>query len=512
MEPKPGQQRTAPLDAGRLDTLRDLPFSASLRHYQKQAISATEKALASGQTSISIVMATGSGKSMTIMAMIHRLLKSGAAQRVLYLTNSKLMEHQAFHSLGFLEVESGLTLSSIVGVHRGFSVDRTAGEGNRPSLCVSTIQSLAAQVRTGDTKGQDSGAIPRHIFDVAICDDFVAEARAWRRAIDYSSATKIQVVSTDKHPSKEGIVYRYDLQSALNDNVLVAYNSARIRPNIEEVPSRAAVRKAFTGRRAFLATAAGDSSYAHNLRMLLSKRGLKAILISEERPGDQQSLSRALEELRGGDILTVLLSPRSAQSIWAMPEILSTLERRGVEIIPAVFKPCLIPKALADRTVVDLVSGPDNLLRALYVAAEIDLGSLSPREFEGLVEELLHRLHFDLSEPEHGDSGIDFRSTYYDPLGFGEPTEYLIQVKTQRDRASVEGIHRLAKSIRSQPHRTSALLVTSGHLTSVASSALKQLNDNGISIRVIDGPRFKNHLLAFPDLIQNYFAKSWSAP
>ncbi|MFI9561720.1 DEAD/DEAH box helicase family protein [Nonomuraea endophytica] len=511
MESKFGQQGAAALDAERLDALRDLPFSELLRPHQQQAIAATENALVSGRTSPSIVMAAGSGKTVTIMAMIHRLLRSGVAQRVLYLTNRRIMAQQAFHSLRYLEVESGLTLSSIVPVYQGVSAHRVASDENRPFLCVGTIQALATLVRTKAAEDQDHGNIPDHRFDVAVCDDFGAESTAWRRAIDHFCAAKIEVVSTDRKSIQGSVVYRYDLQSAINDNVLVAHNSARIRPNVEDVPTSAALKNIFAGRRVFLASSAGDSSFAHNLSSILRERGLKPVLIKEEWPGVHQSVSGLLEELRGGDILTVLLSPRSAQSVWAMPEIHAMLERRGVEIIPAVFRPCFIPKALADRTVVDLVSGPDNLLRALYVAAEIDLGSLSAHEFERLVADLLRRLHFDLFEPETGDSGIDFQSTYYDPMGFGEPTRYVIQVKAQGHRASVDGIYRLAGAVRNQPRRTSALLVTSGQLTSVASGALEQLNDKGASIHVMDGPRFKNHLLAFPDLIRSYFTISRSA-
>ena len=56
-----------------------------LRDYQLKAVRAVEEAIGRGQRSILLAMATGTGKTRTIIGLIYRLLKSRQCRRVLFL-------------------------------------------------------------------------------------------------------------------------------------------------------------------------------------------------------------------------------------------------------------------------------------------------------------------------------------------------------------------------------------------------------------------------------------------
>jgi type I restriction enzyme, R subunit len=55
------------------------------RYYQRIAVDRTVEAIARGQQRVLVVMATGTGKTFTAFQIIHRLHKSGAKKKILYL-------------------------------------------------------------------------------------------------------------------------------------------------------------------------------------------------------------------------------------------------------------------------------------------------------------------------------------------------------------------------------------------------------------------------------------------
>nr|GFA63109.1 hypothetical protein [Tanacetum cinerariifolium] len=57
------------------------------RYYQQIAINRTVEAVAQGQNRILLVMATGTGKTLTAFHIVHRLWKSGAKKRILFLAD-----------------------------------------------------------------------------------------------------------------------------------------------------------------------------------------------------------------------------------------------------------------------------------------------------------------------------------------------------------------------------------------------------------------------------------------
>lgn len=66
----------------------------SPRYYQQIAINRTLDAIAKGQNRVLLVMATGTGKTYTAFQIIHRLWKSGAKKRILFLADRNALIDQ----------------------------------------------------------------------------------------------------------------------------------------------------------------------------------------------------------------------------------------------------------------------------------------------------------------------------------------------------------------------------------------------------------------------------------
>ena len=67
-----------------LDLLRD-EDGLNLRGYQIEAVQAVERAIIAGQKNILVAMATGTGKTRTVLGMIYRFLKAERFRRILFL-------------------------------------------------------------------------------------------------------------------------------------------------------------------------------------------------------------------------------------------------------------------------------------------------------------------------------------------------------------------------------------------------------------------------------------------
>ena len=79
-----------------------------LRPYQKEAIAAIEQAIADRKRNMLVAMATGTGKTFTIINLIYRLMKSGLAKRILFLVDRRALAAQAVTALASFEAEPNL--------------------------------------------------------------------------------------------------------------------------------------------------------------------------------------------------------------------------------------------------------------------------------------------------------------------------------------------------------------------------------------------------------------------
>ncbi len=87
-----------------------------LRDYQQKAIAAVESALAVGQTNCLLAMATGTGKTRTIIGLIYRLLKAERFRRILFLVDRTALGDQALDVFNEAPLEQSQPLSKIYNV------------------------------------------------------------------------------------------------------------------------------------------------------------------------------------------------------------------------------------------------------------------------------------------------------------------------------------------------------------------------------------------------------------
>ncbi len=88
-----------------------------LRPYQKHANAAVEKAISESKRNLLVAMATGTGKTFTLVNQIYRLMKAGVARRVLFLVDRRALAAQAVRAFSAFEVEPGKKFDQVYEVY-----------------------------------------------------------------------------------------------------------------------------------------------------------------------------------------------------------------------------------------------------------------------------------------------------------------------------------------------------------------------------------------------------------
>lgn len=83
-------------------------YRGSLRPHQIEADHAVEQAIADRKRQMLIAMATGTGKTFTMVNEVCRLMKSGVARRVLLLVDRRALAAQAVQAFTSFKPEPGL--------------------------------------------------------------------------------------------------------------------------------------------------------------------------------------------------------------------------------------------------------------------------------------------------------------------------------------------------------------------------------------------------------------------
>jgi type I restriction enzyme R subunit len=240
-----------------------------LRPYQIDAIKGIEDSIFKGRRKMMVAMATGTGKTVTIIDLLHRLMKSKTAHRILFLVDRRALAAQAISAMAMFEAEPGLKFDRIYEVYgqRFKREDLCAEEGFDPKLLpnsyltnpklgtsfvyVSTIQRMRINLfgngdqpsNTGDEEEYSDAEcldIPIHAFDCIIADEChrgysPEEDSKWREVLDYFDAVKIGLTATPALHTKAyfgDVVYQYDYEQAVREGYLVDYDPIVISSQI----------------------------------------------------------------------------------------------------------------------------------------------------------------------------------------------------------------------------------------------------------------------------------------
>ncbi|MCX5658007.1 MAG: DEAD/DEAH box helicase family protein, partial [Candidatus Omnitrophica bacterium] len=242
-----------------------------LRPYQKEAIAAIEQAIADRKRNMLVAMATGSGKTFTIINLIYRLMKSGLAKRILFLVDRRSLAAQAVTALASFEAEPGLKFDKCYEVYsqrfrredldedikydsKVLPTDYLTDPKSRDSFVyVCTIQRMGINLfgkdgmfgqATGDLDDESDADekldIPIHAFDVVIADEChrgytAQEESKWREVLKHFDGVRIGLTATPAaHTTAffKDVVFRYEYERAVKEGYLVDYDAVSIKSDI----------------------------------------------------------------------------------------------------------------------------------------------------------------------------------------------------------------------------------------------------------------------------------------
>jgi type I restriction enzyme R subunit len=198
------------------------------RYYQQIAINRTVEAIAKGQQRILLTMATGTGKTYTAFQIIHRLWKSGAKKRILFLADRHALIDQTRRG-DFSPFKDKMTVVKNKKIDKSFEI------------YLALYQGLTNYNEDKDAYREFS----RTFFDLIVIDEChrgsASEDSAWREIIDYfSAATHIGLTATPKETETVSSteyfgdpIYTYSLKQGIQDGFLAPYKVLRVGLNVD---------------------------------------------------------------------------------------------------------------------------------------------------------------------------------------------------------------------------------------------------------------------------------------
>lgn len=198
------------------------------RYYQQIAVNRTVEAIGGGQNRILLVMATGTGKTYTAFQIIHRLWKSGAKKRILFLADRNALIDQTRRG-DFKHFKDKMTVVKHRQIDKSFEI------------YLALYQGLSGTEETANVYKQFS----RDFFDLIVIDEChrgsAKDDSSWREILTYfQNATHIGLTATPKETESASNseyfgdpVYTYSLRQGIDDGFLAPYHVLRTALNVD---------------------------------------------------------------------------------------------------------------------------------------------------------------------------------------------------------------------------------------------------------------------------------------
>ena len=220
------------------------PDGLNLRYYQIEAIKAAENAIINDHSrTVLLAMATGTGKTRTVLGMIYRFLMAKRFKRILYLVDRNALGEQTMDTFKEVKLKELLTLNQIYDVKE--LKDKEFDKDTKVHIC--TVQSLVKRVLYDDSDYRLGStdydliivdeAHRGYILDKEMTDDELLyrdqdDYRSkYRSVIDYFDAIKIALTATPALQTTEifgSPVFTYDYRTAVIDGYLVDHDAPHI--------------------------------------------------------------------------------------------------------------------------------------------------------------------------------------------------------------------------------------------------------------------------------------------
>lgn len=198
------------------------------RYYQQIAVNRTVEAIANRQNRILLVMATGTGKTYTAFQIIHRLWKSGAKKRILFLADRNALIDQTRRG-DFKHFKDKMTVVKHRQIDKSFEI------------YLALYQGLSGTDEAANVYKQFSS----DFFDLIVIDEChrgsAKDDSNWREILTYfQNATHIGLTATPKETNEASNieyfgdpVYTYSLRQGIDDGFLAPYRVIRISLNVD---------------------------------------------------------------------------------------------------------------------------------------------------------------------------------------------------------------------------------------------------------------------------------------
>ena len=195
------------------------PYTYEPRYYQRIAVERTIEAIAKGKDRVLIVMATGTGKTITAFQIIHRLKASGLKKKILYLADRNILIDQ-----------------TMVQDFKPFKKVMTKVQGATIDSAYEVYMALYHQLVSNEEGVEDPfKQVQPTFFDLIIVDEChrgsAKDDSAWRKVLEYfNSATQIGMTATPKAETGANNldyfgepIFTYSLLQGIQDGFLAPY-------------------------------------------------------------------------------------------------------------------------------------------------------------------------------------------------------------------------------------------------------------------------------------------------
>lgn len=195
------------------------PYTYEPRYYQRIAVERTVEAIAKGKDRVLIVMATGTGKTITAFQIIHRLKASGLKKKILYLADRNILIDQ-----------------TMVQDFKPFKKVMTKVQGATIDSAYEVYMALYHQLVSNEEGIEDPfKQVQPTFFDLIIVDEChrgsAKDDSAWRKVLEYfNSATQIGMTATPKAETGANNldyfgepIFTYSLLQGIQDGFLAPY-------------------------------------------------------------------------------------------------------------------------------------------------------------------------------------------------------------------------------------------------------------------------------------------------
>ncbi|WP_253198565.1 type I restriction-modification system endonuclease [Clostridium estertheticum] len=211
----------------------------NLRSYQIKAIKAAEQAIIDGKQTLLLAMATGTGKTRTILGLIYRLITANRFRRVLFLVDRTSLGVQTQDVFKEVKLQDLMTLNQIYNVKE--LEDKEIDKETK--IHVATVQSLVRRIMFNE--GETMPAVTDYdliivdeahrgyILDKEIGDDELSYrdqddyVSKYRTVIEYFDAVKVALTATPALHTTQIFgkpVFNYTYREAVIDGYVVDYD------------------------------------------------------------------------------------------------------------------------------------------------------------------------------------------------------------------------------------------------------------------------------------------------